>query len=137
MNVCMIAFETSTMGIYMYYLRIVDENVIQVQKLRILSRFGIASCVVLVVWLTSVDLYFFWSVTVSVPESEGEIRMDIVLRIYDLGPLVYLLIQLAMKYSLLKEQVKEESERRERIVTARITTGLDQSSTNDIQDRRG
>ncbi|ORY49169.1 hypothetical protein BCR33DRAFT_714205 [Rhizoclosmatium globosum] len=134
LNICMITFEMCVTGIYIHYLRIMNNSGLEVQKLRILSRFGIASSVVVLVWLTSIDLFYSWSVATSPPVRVGELGIDIVLRIYDLGPLVYLLIQLAMKYWLLREEENNDNERRERIATAKITTGFNQGSKNDIQD---
>ncbi|KAJ3285391.1 hypothetical protein HDU79_007365 [Rhizoclosmatium sp. JEL0117] len=72
-----------------------------VTKLKIISRYGIASCICMEAWLIGIVLFNYWFVSPSVDVSWFLVS----LRAYDLGPAVYLFLQLAMKWSLVREEV--------------------------------
>ncbi|ORY50252.1 hypothetical protein BCR33DRAFT_846792 [Rhizoclosmatium globosum] len=117
-NVVMLLFDALVTIVYILYLRAMKSDLPDVAKLKVISRYGIASCFCMEVWLIGIVLFNYWFVTPTV----SIFWFLVSLRIYDFGPIIYVFLQLAMKWSLQQEEVRGEKMKRERIETARIVS---------------
>ncbi|ORY50251.1 hypothetical protein BCR33DRAFT_713082 [Rhizoclosmatium globosum] len=132
----MLCFDTLVTSVYIFYLRSMTPDLPDVTKLKIISRYGIASCICMEAWLIGIVLFNYWFVSPSVDVSWFLVS----LRAYDLGPAVYLFLQLAMKWSLVREEVRGEKVKRERVETARLvsrrgTVGQVVSTTSESMEK--
>ncbi|ORY50229.1 hypothetical protein BCR33DRAFT_524644 [Rhizoclosmatium globosum] len=113
-----IVFDGFVAVMYVKYLRTASNaNLHELEKLEILSQFGIASCVVLEIWMVSNILYNFWT-SCEVPPV-GLSVYTTCLRVFSLSPLVYLFLQLGMKYALWKDDTRNSRHKNERVKNAR------------------
>ncbi|ORY50214.1 hypothetical protein BCR33DRAFT_846765 [Rhizoclosmatium globosum] len=123
----MIFFDCLVILVYAMYLQRVSGGPNNVEKLVILSRYGIVSCVVLEIWQLSIVLYNVWT-NAALPECSLT-TYTILLRFYDLSPLAYLFLQLAMKWSLMRDDERTAQEKINRVVKAKAMATSESSGS--------
>ncbi|ORY50219.1 hypothetical protein BCR33DRAFT_780997 [Rhizoclosmatium globosum] len=107
-DVLMGSFDFFVACIYFSYLYKNRNTGMNMKRLVILSRFGIASFIVLEFWLTSIVLGAQWS---NEPEKQVSLlAFSVNLHISDLGPIMYLFVQLVMKWELYRDDQSGKSE---------------------------
>ncbi|ORY33897.1 hypothetical protein BCR33DRAFT_791313 [Rhizoclosmatium globosum] len=126
-NASMLIFDVLVIGVYAMYLQRISGSSNNVEKLVILSRYGIASCVVLEIWQLSIVLYNIWT-NAALPECSLT-TYTILLRFYDLSPLAYLFLQLAMKWSLMRDDERTAQEKINRVVKAKAMATSESSGS--------
>ncbi|ORY33910.1 hypothetical protein BCR33DRAFT_517697 [Rhizoclosmatium globosum] len=99
-DIATISFDAFVTGMYVIYLRSVRDFNITTEKLKIIAKHGIVSCIVLEMWLISIVLYDYCSYSVVPPVNV--LQFILLLRISDDLVLVYFVIQVAMKWALIK-----------------------------------
>ncbi|ORY33905.1 hypothetical protein BCR33DRAFT_517681 [Rhizoclosmatium globosum] len=127
MDVSMFAFDLFVVLGYLMYLRAVrTAQYPDIQKLQIISRFGLWSCFWLEVYLGCFILFTYWQTQPDAP-AVSTFVYEGVLRIVDLGLLGFVFIQLGMKWALLKDEERELKQRRQRIDDAIAVTNNSKS----------
>ncbi|ORY20964.1 hypothetical protein BCR33DRAFT_524455 [Rhizoclosmatium globosum] len=95
------SFDLFVVCIYSIYLYKNRSTHVDMKRLIILSRFGIASFVVLEFWLTFIVLNSYW---LNASQKQiSRLAYSINLHICDLGPMLYLFLQLVLKWELYRE----------------------------------
>ncbi|ORY33893.1 hypothetical protein BCR33DRAFT_713056 [Rhizoclosmatium globosum] len=110
-DVLMGSFDLLVTGVYIYYLwsvsRVNDQ--LDVKNLVIISWFGVASFICIEFWLTFYVLYSIWANTFG--PNMTLLAFTISLHINNLGPLLYLVIQVGLKFALLRDKQNSKARR--------------------------
>ncbi|ORY50211.1 hypothetical protein BCR33DRAFT_713048 [Rhizoclosmatium globosum] len=131
-NVVVILFDAFVAGFYVRYLRSVRGNDLDVEKLEILAYYGIASCIFLEIWLSGIVIYNYFVISPTL----NVLKLSVSLRFYDLGPLAFMFIQLAMKWALRNEEVRRDSRKRIRIESAKMASSGQPVMTLNLEASR-
>ncbi|ORY51394.1 hypothetical protein BCR33DRAFT_712460 [Rhizoclosmatium globosum] len=103
LSIAIFCFDTGICGVYLYYLRVAEEQEIgEIEKLKVLSKYGLLSCCCLWLWHGSLTLFLYSSYAETPPFPLWIYILS--QNMAELIPLLYVTVQLVMKWNLLVEE---------------------------------
>ncbi|ORY50210.1 hypothetical protein BCR33DRAFT_780989 [Rhizoclosmatium globosum] len=124
-NICILGFDLFATAIYVWYIQCVKTEVLDFQRMLVLSRYGVVSSLCLMVWQSATVSYNYLFMDPTQLKSDHKNLFQALLLISNLTPIVYLSIQLAMKWEL-----QRETDHRIKKQIAAVETAIQKTSSN-------